>query len=368
MSYDDGLITGLLLGSGGGSGDDDEPLYLSDPDYALYQALPEPAENQIVGLIRVSGNGEEIYLLDITGWISENGVVYGTIDYGDGTVQDITSNWSYNRSHVYAEKGDYTVVFTDNSNGVISHVYFRRTAPKSYPIAVKIGANAVYLNFEYSIALLKYIEFNSGYFFENNGRFSATMLHRIDFLSDYKPTVIADDTFSACNSLDFSNLQDFFSEVTDVGKNAFANCFQMKKISLPKCTKLGTSTFSNCYNLEEIDLSSYEFIPNYCFASCNSLKNVNLSICTEISERAFQYCYSLKNANAPKCTKIGNSAFFQNQTLTEINAPQCTEVGSQGFSGCTNLVTANFAEECSFGNNAFSYCQSLIPAPDGTYP
>lgn len=365
MSFDDGFILGLSLGSGGGSGDDDKPAYLNDPDYALYQELPEPAENQFVGLIRMADDNSTIYPLSVS-WNSgtETDVTYGTIDYGDGTTEKVTTD---SITHTYSKKGDYTIIFTDLSSGLIANVGFN-ISNKSYIIAVKVGTDKYTESIGSRIINFpKYLQIDSECFFTKGYSFSDTSLCKIDFLGDYKPTVINDNTFHSCNSLDFSNLQDIFSEVTEAGNGSFSTCHQMKKISLPKCTKLGTGSFSDCYSLEEIDLSSYEIIPNSCFLNCRSLKSVKLSICTEIGERAFQYCYSLKNANAPKCTKIGFSAFFQDTTLTEIKAPQCLEVGGQGFALCNSLLVAEFAENCTFGTNAFS-SKCLIPAPNGTYP
>lgn len=306
MSFDDGFILGLSLGGGGGG----SGYVNNDPDYALYKALPEPAANQAVILLRIANCTEKGYVSvhfdpEIpTENISDYGE--GFVDWGDGASDGIGAKFS--GSHAYSTTGDYIITITDNSGGKIESVCCRKWRNYGYPIAMKVGASLVYDDYLggktiNSSSNFKYIQFASDYIWENGFVFNgAPALTRIDFLVNAKPSKLANYQFYNCNALDFENLLHLISDVTEIGNDALNNCYNLKKLNLPKCVKVG-------------DRSIYQ---------CHSLTDVNLPLCTEIGNYGLAYNYSM------------------------------------------NKVT--LSDGCTFGSSAFNYCNCLIPTPNGIYP
>lgn len=329
MSFDDGFILGLSLGGGDGG----SSYVNNDPDYALYKALPEPAANQAVILIRIANVVQHNYISvhyypEISSEdISEGGE--GTIDWGDGTSEGIGTKWS-GGAHAYPTPGDYIITVTDNSGGKIDSVCCYKRYRYGYPIAMKVGASFVYddgLGGKYidQVSDFKYIQFSSDYIWNNgiiiNG---SPKLTRIDFMGVTKPDKLLNNQFRGCNALDFENLLPLFSEVTEIGNYVFYNCYGLKKLSLPKCTKVG----------------------NNAIYQCSSLTHVDLPLCTEIGSDAVAYNYALQEVNMPLCASVGNNSLAYNYSLNKVT----------------------LAESCTFGSNALNSCNCLIPTPNGIYP
>lgn len=317
-----------MFEGGGGGG-----YVNNDPDYALYKALPEPAANQAVILIRIADCTEKGYIsvhydpkISSSEDLSEN---EGTVDWGDGTAENIGAKRSYG-SHAYTTPGDYIITVTDNSGGKIESVCCCKQYRYGYPIAMKVGASFVYddgLGGKYidQVSDFKYIQFSSDYIWNNgiiiNG---SPKLTRIDFMGVTKPDKLLNNQFRGCNALDFENLLPLFSEVTEIGNYVFYNCYGLKKLSLPKCTKVG----------------------NNAIYQCSSLTHVDLPLCTEIGSDAVAYNYALREVNMPLCASVGNNSLAYNYSLNKVT----------------------LAESCTFGSNALKHCPCLIPTPNGIYP
>lgn len=313
-------------GGGGGSG------YINnDPDYALYKALPEPAENQAVILMRIA-NCTEKYYVNVhyypeipTEDISEGGE--GVVDWGDGTSEGIGTKWS-GGTHAYATPGDY--IITVNCGEKIESMCCYKRYKYGYPIAMKVGASFVYddgLGGKYidQVSDFKYIQISSDYIW-NNGIiiYGSPKLTRIDFMGGTKPDKLLNNQFRGCIALDFENLLPLFSEVTEIGNYVFNGCYGLKKLSLPKCTKVGNNSIYQCTGLTHVDL--------------------------------------------PLCAEIGNYAVANNNALREVNMPLCATVGNYGLANNYSLNKVTLAEGCSFGNYALNSCYCLIPTPNNIYP
>ena len=292
MSFDDGFILGLSLGGGGGG----SSYVNNDPDYALYKSLPEPAANQAVILIRIANVVQHNYISvhydpeipdeDIT----EN---EGTVDWGDGQTSNIGNNPSVYTYHSYSEPGDYIITVTDNSGGKIESVCSRKKTNYAYPIAMKVGASLVYddgLGSKYinSTSDFKYIQFASGYIWENGFVFNGSQkLTRLDFLGNTKPYELINNLFRSCNALDFDNLMPMFADVIAVGNYSIYQCYNLKKLDLPNCASVG----------------------NYSVYQCYALKEVNLPLCTSVGQNSLSYNYALNKAILPDSCNYGSGAF-----------------------------------------------------------
>ena len=84
--------------------------------------------------------------------------------------------------------------------------------------------------------------------------------------------------------------------VTEISKDCFWNCTNLKEISLPdSVTRLGQSAFILCSSLTSIGLpTGVKGIPAYCFAFCGSLQEIEIpTSVTYIGDYAFDECSSL---------------------------------------------------------------------------
>lgn len=349
MSFDDGLIAGLTLGAKkSASVSVEDP----DPDLTIWKNLPEPADNEIVSLIRVLDVSNANYYAIVSGYVDGSAELTGStvmvhVDWGDGSadsyelpVYDYTRTWNY-MQHTYTKPGDYIVTASsDNIDICMPHyiyVYGYRN------IMIKCGDGILYEKYlqilpnNLSRNYLKYIRVSSKTIFKYT--FQGFNYLRLIEYNGEPLTEIPDNMFYSCQSLKFDNWD--FSKVKTVGQYGFNACRSVTHLSFPACTKL----------------------ENYAFALCQGLQNIELPVCTEIKQGSLSSCQGLTIKTFPECISVGNDAFGGCFQLTEINLPKCTSIGSSAFSNLYNLVKIAYADGCVIGSNAFQSCHSLYPIP-----
>ena len=109
------------------------------------------------------------------------------------------------------------------------------------------------------------------------------------------------------------------SKVTEIGKNAFAACKSLTKVTIPdSVTIIGEGAFSDCCNLKSVTTSK---------------------ALTTIGPRAFAACISLTDITIPNSmTTIGDFAFYCCNNLRKIMLPKSVErIGANVFNGCRAL-------------------------------
>ena len=120
-------------------------------------------------------------------------------------------------------------------------------------------------------------------------------------------TVIAKEAFADCSNLKSVTLP---NTLTDIGEMAFFNCEALEAITFPFCPlkSIGDYAFSGCSHLKCIVIPrSVKRIGKCAFMLCSSLKSVTLpNSLTYIGESAFDFCFELEemhwtpNAKAKK--------------------------------------------------------------------
>lgn len=279
-----------------GGGDDD------DADFLIWQSLPEPAENQVIFVVRAYNistggvnSGDCIYI----GGNADGSDIWN-VDWGDGTSEIVhyTQTW-----HRYAETGTYIITCTALTDDKRDMMY-------SY------GGRLLY----YTKNILVMAKYGAQTVCSIDGN---TSTYNEYYYLKY---------FKHCGSPQLRN--DFFN-----------NCYALK-----------TAEFSTPLSI----------IYDNMFRHCHSLKKFDFSVAVIIPPSAFEYCCNLKAINAPQCTTVGQDSFYQNYGLRNVNMPLCTNVGAHSFSMCYSLNCAEFAENCQFENYAFQNCYGLHPRPDGS--
>lgn len=152
----------------------------------------------------------------------------------------------------------------------------------------------------------------------------------------------------------------YFTGITSV---YFANCYKLKRISLPSSViSIDGKAFYNCPSLTSINIpDSVTVIGGRAFSNCSKLATISIpSSVMEIGIYAFSSCTSLTNIDISNgVTMIGEGAFYNCTSLTSINIPNSvTSIGNSAFYGCTgeltidsSIISKNFS---SSGTNVFT--------------
>jgi hypothetical protein len=148
-----------------------------------------------------------------------------------------------------------------------------------------------------------------------------------------------------------------FSNVTEIGKSAFAYNGSLSYISLPKCEVLGEQAFP------QVGGTSYTFpmcvsVGVRCFQNAH-FQYIDLPECTFIGGSAFSGA-DLRSISIPKITSLNAYAFCYASFLSFIDLPVCTYMGNNAFSSCYNMSSIFVPELVSMGSAAFSYCIRLL--------
>jgi len=155
------------------------------------------------------------------------------------------------------------------------------------------------------------------------------------------------------------------SSVTEIGKNAFSNCFRLTSVTIPGSVKtIGQGAFAHCLGLTSVTFEDGLIsIGDEAFTHCFSLTSVTIpSSVTNIGIRAFQRCRSLTSITIPsRVVNIGSEAFDDCTDLASITIEDgVTSIGKYTFASCTSLMSITIPKSVmSIGDDAFSGCKNL---------
>lgn len=243
----------------------------------------------------------------------------GTIDWGDGTTSELTSENTY--QHQYASLGVYVIEIDTGTlqPGEYSDDQFdvvRNTPAEPNITAVCVGRNA---NLTPFMVLPKYsrraIIHNANPNADPTNNFVSLANH--PFLDHL--TIRTTGDLSRTASI-FANLRYIKIEILDPSKTCCGGNSWLIEGSYkqPKCSVSGS--FSICPYITEIDFSDVQEVHVANFASCTNLKSLNLPPITaqSITTAAFSGCSSLQQLVLNgEITTIGARAFV---TTTAIQA------------------------------------------------
>ena len=220
-------------------------------------------------------------------------------------------------------------------------------------------------------------------------------------------TTIGYQAFYGCSVLESVEFDVRKSKLESIGKEAFAECPELKNLVIPNSVKtLGANWLSSVkgYIAYPEDLAgsipasavanavSFEYkvdgndvvltgvknpgetvtvpdfitvIGNNAFFNCSNIQSINIhKNVKSIGNNAFQNCAALSNMNfetGSKLNSIGDAAFYNCTALTRIDIPEnLKKIGVGAFSG-SGLKSITIPKNvASIENLAFSDCKSLL--------
>ena len=163
------------------------------------------------------------------------------------------------------------------------------------------------------------------------------------------------------------------SGVTSVGECAFADCWNLQRVSLPRSiTTIQYGAFYYCHSLQAISIpSTVERIGERAFQLCGALSSVSLpDSITTVEPYVFSNCWNLQTVTMPKNLQtIGSGAFSYCNMLSSISLPESvTDIAYFAFGWCGGLSSVKMPERLnSLGKAAFYNCYNLrsIDIPQG---
>lgn len=242
----------------GGSGETS-----ADSDYEKWLALPEPADNQAVFLVRMVESLQ--YVITFPGYDVYAEIGY-SIDWGDGITETFATSVTSPR-HTYESAGEYVITLTNIYGG---NLY--PSAKSAWLIMAKYGSNIhpnkpQYSNVFASCTRLRYIRLPSDTSFYNNYFYDCNCLRKIEFNGAI--STLYQYMFNGCCELDFTQIK--FENIEAVPTYCFTECYQLKEISFPNCITVGNLAFKDCYGLTAAEFSADCTFGTNCFQNCYAL-------------------------------------------------------------------------------------------------
>lgn len=171
--------------------------------------------------------------------------------------------------------------------------------------------------------------------------------------------------FKNCTSLEKVSISASASTIgTDMTSSekgsSFINCISLPYLSVPdNVTDVGKNTFEGCKNLRTVYWSGAIGLHGYAFNRCMSLEEIK--ICQDgsgnygvVGGYDFSGCTSLKRMFGPTTIAAGDTMCFQNCIALE-SVPELSVVSSNMFSGCISLRRVKVTTTSDIGSSAFRY-------------
>lgn len=157
--------------------------------------------------------------------------------------------------------------------------------------------------------------------------------------------------------------------ITTIGSSAFVYETNLAHVEFPNSLKtIKPNAFANCSNLKDVSIEGIETIEDHAFQN-TGIESITVSGNTTLSSFVFQRCESLKTAVLKEgITIIPLGAFVFCDKLESISLPSTVEViKSNAFWNCTRLVEANMPSSLkTIERGAFQNCRlTEVSLPEG---
>ena len=307
------MASAIRLISGG---ENDYSWVVGDGDTYLHLKIPSPARSTISLLLEL----------------------VGTIDWGDGSAVERSSDSTLKRYvHTYEVE--------ENGDDFIVHIAASTLA---------LGGN--------TMNLFGYLPYDVDYLpIYSNTLQKAEIGNAV--------TELRSGAFMFCTSLTDIVLPE---EIESITGNAFWNCINLRYIYIPSSiTEIEFDTFKDCHSLKTVDMYATQIGEN-AFENCYALQNISMRpSLTSIGTGAFKGCISLPKVQIMEgVTVIHPETFYDCNCLTSLEVSEfVTAIGARAFANCTSMKEYHFYSEIppTLANvNAFlgipSDCIIYVPA------
>lgn len=168
--------------------------------------------------------------------------------------------------------------------------------------------------------------------------------------------------FMSCTALEEVVLPD---TLTTLGAEVFRGCTALKSFTAPaSLTEIRADAFRGCSSLESVVLhDGITAIHAYAFYMCEELTSIVMPAAMpggKISEMAFAFCEKLSSITLPEdIVKISEKAFQYCNSLERLIIPLSVEyLGYKAFDGCRALKNVYIPKGCELAGNAFGSCRA----------
>lgn len=263
-----------------------------------------------------------------------------TVDWGDGTVQDIAASTTLTTralSHGYSDAGAHEVSVTGYDRVVLNQNF-----PFGDPTTENASSVIALRQFQSDCSLTTYASNNAifctgvvaAYFTEATSLFR-TFRYAGAVREVYAPkaTTLGVDTFAYAHKLTTFD----FPELVTLGLSAFVGNKNIVVADYPKLTTIGGTAFDGCTGLREIRLPSLTYMTALAFRNCSNIEKVG---------------------DMPELTGFGHYEFYLNKNLKEVgDLSKVADFRSNLFNGCTALRSVgDMSSATNIASNAFTGC------------
>lgn len=150
-------------------------------------------------------------------------------------------------------------------------------------------------------------------------------------------TTIGDGAFAGNPYITELTLPD---TVTRIGKQSFAGCDAMEKLTSASVLQIGDEAFADCTALEELKFSpKLNEVGAGAFRGCCSVEELDFGTVTSILPQTCKGCESLETVHAPKAISLGDEAFAECKMLSVLTCDwkSVTEIGNAALQNCISL-------------------------------
>ena len=200
-------------------------------------------------------------------------------------------------------------------------------------------------------------------------------------------TEIGREAFAGCKNLKCTeeDLVLKLGNIKQINQSTFGGCISLTKVSInDNITEIEDSAFQDCINLTSVSISEnskLKSIGNFAFQNCTNLSKMNLpESLTNIGFQSFQNCVSYKGNNdnhvlsIPKSVKTIGFGCFQGTGIENLNileGSMLEAISDMAFCGCGNLNKINISSSeniSRIGKKAFENCTNLTCDDDYLIP
>jgi hypothetical protein len=295
---------------------------------AAWIAMPsiDPSEQKVAALFLVGDNNSNFIAFRCSG-------AY-TVDWGDGTTENIASNTTAQHNYVYSDLSASTEFGPTGSKSRQAMIVITPQAGQNLT-STSFNFRHSSISSTYTTPILEIVaSVPNGSLLVGGTLGNPRLLEQCTILSHNINSLST--MFTNCASLQSIPLFDT-SNITNWA-NAFAFCSSLKTVPLfdtSSATNL-QNFFSNCYSLESIPQFNTSNVSNFigCFQSCFALKEIpeiDTSAGTQLTSM-FYNCVALKSIPllATNSAIHMNNMFFNCYSLQSIPALNCSSAVSIG--------------------------------------